>query len=450
MKHSVSIRKTLSIFIAGFIISLSGLRAQGMEDALFPFYNEFGPGARAMALGGAYMPVAEDYTATYWNPAGLAQIRKMEFYAGLGRNNNSNRISYQGTVTDNSHGYTTLNSAGLVFPLPTYRGSLVFSIGYHRVNSFSDYHRFSGSPLIASAGGRFNQSEETTSDGGIHQWSFGGAVDVTENVSLGASLNLITGSNNLNVIYMERDPNDVINNTRTFDASFEVNPKYTGASAKIGSLFRPMRNLRVGLTITTPSYLSVEENSNYFEEWEPDTGRILTYSEDSFRKYKLQSPWRFEVGAAYKYKIVQLSGSVEMVNWTETRFSSSILDGDGRDVDSEINSRLRNLCRETANYKLGTEVIVPQIGAKLIAGYRYQASPIKASGETVKSDRQYVSAGASFLLDKQVKIDLAYERGWWNKSTTDNLLGKDENDNPLFTNEKITTNRFLVNFSYRF
>jgi long-subunit fatty acid transport protein len=108
------------------------------------------------------------------------------------------------------------------------------------------------------------------------------------------------------------------------------------------------------------------------------------------------------------------------------------------------------MCRETANYRLGAEVIVPQIGTKLMGGYYYQSSPFKPSVESVKSDRQYVSVGASFLLDKQVKIDFAYQRGWWNQSTTDNFLGKDDNDVPLATREKITTNKFLVNFSYRF
>ncbi len=443
------IRHRFIIIVIG-IWSCSALSAQGMEDALLPFASEFGPGARAMALGGAYMPIAEDYTAVYWNPAGLAQVRKMEFYAGLSRNQISNRINYQGTVTDNDHGYTSINSAGLVFPIPTYRGSLVFAIGYHRINSFTDYNQFSGAPYISSVNSRFNQYEETTSEGGINQWSFAGAMDITENVSLGATLNLITGKNNLDVTYRELDTADIIAGSYAYNASFEVAPKFTGASFKIGSLFRPMQNLRVALTMTSPAYLSAEENSNYYESWITDSSQQGSYSEDSFRKYSLQSPWRFEIGAAYKYKFVQFSGSVEMINWTEARFSSDILDGDGKDIDAEINSNIRSMCRETANYRFGAEVIVPQIGTKLLGGYYYQSSPYKSSAEAVKSNRQYLSAGASFLLDKQVKIDFAYQRGWWNQSTTDNLLGLDDQDHPLYTREKITTNKYLVNFSYRF
>lgn len=438
-----------TLLISGWI-GYHPIKAQGMEDALFPFINEFGPGGRAMAMGGAFMPVAEDYSAVYWNPAGLAQIRKMEFYAALGRNMNNRQITYQGTTTHNNHGFTTLNAGGFVFPIPTYRGSLVFALGFHRVNSLSDYYRFSGSPLITSLNKRFDQSEEITVEGGINHWSFGGAVDITPNVSLGATVNLITGRNDLSVSYKERDPLDILDGTKNFDASFEVSPKYTGAGFKFGSLFRPIPDLRVALTIASPSYLSIEENSNSYEIWERDTGATLTYSENSYRKYRIQSPWRFEIGASYKYRIFLISGSVEMLNWSETQFSSNILGDEGKDIDAEINGQIRSLCRETANYRLGTEVIVPQLGAKLMMGYRYQASPFKPSAEIVKSNRQFLSGGVSFLLDKQVKIDFAYEHGWWNQSTTDNFLGKDENYIPFYTREKLNTNRFLISFSYRF
>ena len=38
--------------------------------------NFAGVGVRAMGMGGAYVGVADDFTAVYWNPAGLAQMRK--------------------------------------------------------------------------------------------------------------------------------------------------------------------------------------------------------------------------------------------------------------------------------------------------------------------------------------------------------------------------------------
>ena len=39
-------------------------------------FLDLGVGSRALGLGGAYVAVADDITATYWNPAGLAQLAK--------------------------------------------------------------------------------------------------------------------------------------------------------------------------------------------------------------------------------------------------------------------------------------------------------------------------------------------------------------------------------------
>ena len=41
-------------------------------------FLDFGVGARAMAMGGAYYGVSDDASAAYWNPSGLAQLQRKE------------------------------------------------------------------------------------------------------------------------------------------------------------------------------------------------------------------------------------------------------------------------------------------------------------------------------------------------------------------------------------
>jgi hypothetical protein len=47
-----------------------------------PFYNQynFTYGTKAMSMGNAFSAVADDLTAVFWNPAGLADKRNPEFY----------------------------------------------------------------------------------------------------------------------------------------------------------------------------------------------------------------------------------------------------------------------------------------------------------------------------------------------------------------------------------
>lgn len=439
-----------SITIYAVLFLTLEIKAQDESDAIRPFQNEFGPGARAMALGGAYSAVAEDYTAVYWNPAGLAQIKKMEFYGSLSHVVINNRIAYQGTMTETTNGFTNMNAVGVVFPIPTYRGSLVFAVGYHRINSFDDFNQVTGSPLVA--GGRFDQDEKTTVDGNLNQWSFSGAADLTKTLSVGASLNLLTGGNNTSVTYTEDDSrDDVLMHTYARQVEFQISPDYTGVGFKMGALMRPSDNLRIGITVTTPSSLRAEENSNYSEYFIYDHNRPDSLvTSDAFLKYRISSPWKFEFGASYKYRLFLFTGAVEMIDWTQTRFHSNILDENYKDIDGEINQNILSTYRQSANYRLGGEGALPNVGMKIMAGYFYQQSPFKKGTERVASNKQFISGGVSFLLDKQVKIDAAYQHGWWKRSTTDFLLGQDDQGRDLVTNEKISTNRFLVSLSYRF
>lgn len=277
-------------------------------------------------------------------------------------------------------------------------------------------------------------------------------MDLTQSLSVGASLNLLVGSNNINVTYLEDDSqDDVLTHTYARNVEFQISPDYTGVGFKMGALLKPAENFRVGLTVTAPSSLRAEESSNYSELFVYDHDRAdSSDSFDSFLKYKITSPWKFEFGASYKYQLFLLSGAVEMIDWTQTRFHSNILDENYNDIDGEINQTILTNYRQSTNYRLGGEGALPNLGVKLMAGYFYQQSPFKKGTERVASNKQFLSGGVSFLLDKQVKIDAAYQHGWWNQSTTDFLLGQDDQGRDLLTDEKITSNRFVVSLSYRF
>ncbi len=66
------------LFIGYIALSLTAFAEEGSHAAEFLSH---GVGARALGMGSAFVSIADDATAAYWNPAGLAQIQEHAFSA---------------------------------------------------------------------------------------------------------------------------------------------------------------------------------------------------------------------------------------------------------------------------------------------------------------------------------------------------------------------------------
>ncbi len=67
------------ILISGYLIPFTGMAAD--EGAHAADFLSHGVGARALGMGSAFVAIADDSTATYWNPAGLTKVKKHSFSA---------------------------------------------------------------------------------------------------------------------------------------------------------------------------------------------------------------------------------------------------------------------------------------------------------------------------------------------------------------------------------
>lgn len=71
-------QKSNTVYLIRFIVILIGWACLAILPAAAENYTgDFltnGVGARALGLGGAYVSIADDATATYWNPAGIAGV----------------------------------------------------------------------------------------------------------------------------------------------------------------------------------------------------------------------------------------------------------------------------------------------------------------------------------------------------------------------------------------
>ena len=64
-------RKLLILYIT-LLSTVASIEAGGFKKYAGEFLNN-GAGSRALGMGGAYVAVANDVTAGYWNPAGLVE-----------------------------------------------------------------------------------------------------------------------------------------------------------------------------------------------------------------------------------------------------------------------------------------------------------------------------------------------------------------------------------------
>ncbi len=153
-------------------------------------------GARAMGMGGAQIASVNDLTAVIYNPAALARLDKTEVQFSMSLLNRSITTTLTSTTGNPSKGiadgitdWSGLGTLGIAYPVPTDRGSLVFAIAYNRLKDFTGRFLVDGynDDLIG------NQRTESIEDGGMGILSFAGAVDVSPNVSIGASLDMWMG-----------------------------------------------------------------------------------------------------------------------------------------------------------------------------------------------------------------------------------------------------------------
>jgi hypothetical protein len=90
------------------------------KQPLFGNPNTFGIGPRAMGMGGAFTAIADDTSAVYWNPAGLAQISSYEISisgAPVYFQNNINPIVPASNGFANNVGFPWVESFQFILPI---------------------------------------------------------------------------------------------------------------------------------------------------------------------------------------------------------------------------------------------------------------------------------------------------------------------------------------------
>jgi long-subunit fatty acid transport protein len=199
-------------------------------------FNIIGAGARARGMGGAFIGVADDATATSWNPAGLVRLEKPEAsIVGLFESYNvtTDISDYDTDPYKSSH--FTLNYLSAAMPLAIGEKNLVAAIAMQQVMDL--YYKVED-----------DQSKEEQT-GGVNAITPAIGIQLTPSFSLGASVNIYTGKSN----YSSEDKSGFLD-------PYKSKEEYSGTNFVIGGSF-DFNNFRIGVVFKTPFGLKLKSDT---------------------------------------------------------------------------------------------------------------------------------------------------------------------------------------------
>jgi len=324
--------------------------------------------ARAMALGGSFTAIANDFSALYYNPAGLSSIRKHEaqftlegsFLQGKGRTG----AFPSGKGSQENLG---VQSFGLVLPVPTERGGLSFSFGSFSARTFSDLLKFEDA-LTAGRG-----PYEYRAEGDLTQYRAGMAVDLSPDAVFGLALGYVNGEERIDI--------------QDVPASRYLR-SYGGFNLEPALLFKVTPRWRLGVSLVVFERFTV--NETYQEPGEKSLQE----------EYEVRHPLQMKLGLGYQGPGYLIAADYKAFNWSNYRIG--LHDGDFPENPGYENEQAASI---------GSEMLLRPLPVLLRAGYAYN-SLVGPDLDPVYNIHRG-SLGVGFLLGGAVELSAAYSLGFW-------------------------------------
>lgn len=485
--------------IISALLSIGALFSFGQNesDALNLSREEVTGSARYIALGGAFTALGGDFSGAAINPAGVAVFRNSEFSLTPAYHTHISNSDYYGSNTIGSKTNFNFGSLGLVAVRNLNKvgkwKSSAFSIGMHRTFNYNQSATIQGRGIASSilddyentlrsnnvrwtdfqseypvypfdvflawnnylidttSGGNdfFNASGQlpvdqtylTETSGSKREtvFNFGGNYD--DKWYFGVGLIFSRNSRTYQYAYREDfDESDTTTSLTQFTYEFAEKITGNGTALNIGAIYRPIEPLRIGLSLKTPTFYSLDiEYSSQNEAVFGDTVLSTQSPQTGFYEFRLTTPLQANLGVAY---IIQKNGlvsaDVEMVNYSGIRMFGI---SDGYSFTSEENN-IKNYLTPQLNFKLGGEYRLTS-NFSVRGGYAHFGNPFSNKAVGQKSFDLY-SFGLGY------RTDLFYLDGSYQfKASEEQDFIYDPALVDSYTIDQID-HRFAVTFGFRF
>lgn len=278
-------RKVCLVLALVALVSLPAM-AQMFE---FMDFNIMGAGARAHGMGGAFIGVADDATAVSWNPAGIAQLEKMEgSVVGLFNMKKYTDEWTIGGVSDSWEGedkHIAPTFASFSIPLSVGARNLVMAIAYQRMIDMGSTSQDEGTDIY----GDYTYEDKVT--GGIDAITPAIAFQVSPKFSLGLAGNIM-----VNGFEEQFDKTYPLLNNSTDSYTHEY--KTSGFHLNAGALFKS-KSYNIGASFRFPFEMTQEYTLTNDWDFTPNGGNSGSVTDPTVET-KTSMPLMMGFGLAFK------------------------------------------------------------------------------------------------------------------------------------------------------
>jgi long-subunit fatty acid transport protein len=294
--------------LVSLVLMLCAINAMAQSNIDF---NILGAGARARGMGGAFIGVADDATAIGWNPAGIAQLDKMEASAvGLfntkkateTENWNYPLYTWDSTASSEaSANHIAPSFFSLVIPFKATDRNVVIGVAYNRLIDMG-WARSKDTTYPA-----YSVERNWKGTGGVDAITPALAVQLTPKFSIGLAGNIVMNG------YKE-----------TYDANYSdgdyykttYEESYSGFNLNSGLLAQLNKQLTVGAMFRFPFTLTVDDVKSSYSSSYAGSGS------GTGQKYEISMPMMFGVGMAFRpSENMTLAFDYERRNYSSTEMT---------------------------------------------------------------------------------------------------------------------------------
>ena len=234
--------------------------------------------------------------------------------------------------------------------------------------------------------GSLRQEFNRKSFGNVGEYLFNFALNISQRFFVGFNLGIqsIYYETRENFSESAVNPNDFYQTQfNYFSHSYYQKTVGTGVNFKVGAIFLPIDNLRLGASISTPTWINLNE------EWEES---ITAHFSDGYHQsltsplgqyeYKVKAPFRWNVGVAYTFgSLGAISVDYEQVAYDKIFMSSK--ESNTNNPFSDENSYITKEFTRASNFRAGLELNLNQ-DFSLRGGYAFYGNPEKSYGDNTQ------------------------------------------------------------------